>query len=167
MAAIHSKEESNMGTPVPENLVANAVATPVKILPQNPLDARLHRSTTHVEIFFHIRAPRVLGREGTVFFRLETSTGEWKASAAVKYPKDSFSRRYGRSKARRTYFQAIQDLKLGKTGVLAPLVYPLAPSNYPTYEDAEKVFKSWITKNYSHIAENPRAGLKMSDHRAD
>lgn len=144
-------------------------ATPTKpqkiIVPQDPCDPNPHRSTTHVEIFFHIRTPEILNRQGTVFFRYETKQQRWMASVAVKNPKDSFSRRYGRSKSRRTYFAGLQAAT--KSPSLHPIVYAgLASSEYPSYEDATKVFEQWINLNLGHIkSEDPRRGLKMDQVR--
>lgn len=79
--------------------------------------ARPHKSTTHEELFFHIN------NRGTVFFRKEE--GEWRASYALRDPRDQFCRKTGRTIARRKFFQ-------GK-------VVGSAGSARPSYEQAEDV----------------------------
>lgn len=78
------------------------------------MDAHPHKSTTHEEMFFHIREwlgdsadpskiPLPKYRGATVFARKEAD-GYWYASVALCSVKDVFQKRVGRSQARRRYF---------------------------------------------------------------
>jgi hypothetical protein len=69
---------------------------------QNVVTQVPHRSNTHDERFYHIQDGAV---RGTVFFRKETPTDNWRASVSLCHPNDQFNRKTGRVVARRRYFE--------------------------------------------------------------
>ena len=62
-----------------------------------------HKSTTHQEMYIHVREPIFRWSGGTIFARLEQDG--WYYSAALCLASDQFSRRIGRTIAHRKYFQ--------------------------------------------------------------
>lgn len=65
-----------------------------------------HQSTTHKEMFFHVRCtPELWGYSGgTVFARQDPNSGIWGVSVAICSAADQFSHARGRTVARRKFF---------------------------------------------------------------
>jgi hypothetical protein len=151
-----------MGSPAP--IEVEIKPTSVRTVPVLSASeaANPHRSTTHLEMFFHIRNsgtpdPEVFNREGTVFFRQEND-GQWMASVAVKNPKDDFSRRYGRSKSRRSYFQGRDAIRQGrKLRSNSVMHFTGVHIEKPTYELARLAFRNWISETLPHVARGQKA----------
>lgn len=86
-----------------------------------------HKSTTHEEMYFHVREPFDRYQGGTVFFRKENDG--WWASLSRCSVNDPWSRPIGRTVARRRYFdkgsiKVTVDVKTGKPDYnLAKLLY--------------------------------------------
>lgn len=98
--------------------------------------AKQHKSTTHEEMFFHIREPYIdkkgkRYKAATVFARMEPDVGCWLLVPARCSETDNFCRRTGRNVARKRYFQFAEDC------------YDFVwLKTKPTYEDAKKLYMS-------------------------
>lgn len=97
------------------------------------------RSTTHKEQYAHIRLPAFdRWAAGTVFVRLEDEG--WFASVALCIKADQFSRRVGRTVARRKYMNSKGEvpLEVMSGGNIRHLDTPR--DQVPTYEDMKAVY---------------------------
>lgn len=66
------------------------------------MNTKPHKSTTHDERYFHLRDYDGIDSNATIFFR--ENDGKWEASVAYCHPNDNFSRKLGRTTARRKFF---------------------------------------------------------------
>lgn len=108
---------------------------------------KIHKSTTHQELFFHILETRAEYVACTIFFRqeksFETKTGKiWYSSIALCHETDQFCRKTGRNIARRRYFK--KGLRLG----IDIFKYY---KNKPTYEDAKNLYFNLVDKKHENI----------------
>lgn len=94
-----------------------------------------HKSTTHKELYAHIRDPVNKWSGCTVFARLEDDG--WYCSAALCLTVDQFCKRTGRTIARRKYMQVDSEGYHDKSNRLE-LNIPI--DKVPTFDDLGKVY---------------------------
>jgi hypothetical protein len=99
---------------------------------------RRYKSTTHDEMFFHVREPFGRYKAGTVFFRKEED-GWWHASVARCSVADHFSRPMGRSIARRRYFGQLRTQHRAGGNSFCNIT---ATQDKPDYERAKAIYLS-------------------------
>lgn len=112
---------------------------------------RPHKSTTHQELFYHIKSSDLEKRVSTSsplswsFLRFQAFTvfareeeGQWYAALAYCVTEDVFNRKRGRNTARKNFFQGNKGKVMIATG-------DREGKAYPTHHDAELFVMDMLT----------------------